>query len=402
MIRFMPKKLWFCITVGMLVFQSAAWGATWDKYPPIEVFYLLKQYDQLWFHISQSCDLTISAYDADSYNDVQYGPYLNGYYCEWFGSDCLEYQYGLSNTWEPTHFTTSAHSVYCRVEDDPVAPDGSNTNDDYVDSPSASLSAWEVKGTMSIGSSSVVMTESGWGPGVDGTSVYLFDTDGLDSGSIEADTSPYANDDGPYDFTVQVNATWELDPVPGSAETYTATGSASVGASMSGDLYVETDDDDLDPFGGGSMSVGVSIAIPPLFGVSVSFSPDFNGEACESVAGAGFGFDSDVLADCGDNDYYTVAVASGDSTNDDTMGFSHYPSGSISGSMSNGVTKEAEIQIEGYVDAVGDQWYNGVSECWEYDNSNAYAFSAGSYSFSMTCASADNLHLASQSKVIYP
>jgi hypothetical protein len=163
---------------------------------------------------------------------------------------------------------------------------------------------------------------------------------------------------------------------------------------MSGTLTAQTNDDDFDPLGGGSMSVSVSVQPPgsPL-GVSVTYTPN-PAEECESVAGIGFGFASDVLPCCGGNNEYTVAKASGDYTNDGSVSFEWPCWEAMSGDVKQGVTKAGQIKIEGYVKALGYSIYDYRAGVWHYFNSSASVSCSGSYAFGVSGARADNLHYA--------
>ena len=384
MMRLIPKKLWFCITVGMLVFQFASWGQ-WSSAPPIKIFYLCQEYDQDWFHISQSCRLWIEAEDRDSINDtLQPDNRIKPDQCSWYGNN-LSDRVGLETTWEPTHITRRANVVYAMVNDNPDYSGGANTDDNSVLTPSTSLNAWEVAGTLSVEGMSKTITESGNDyPTSDSLS------GNLNGGPRTADTSPYANDTDPYNMTVQVDATFNLHKRPSNVETFAATGAANVSGSMSGTLNASTDDDDFDPFGGGSMS----------FDVNKGFTADIH-EGCESVACIKFGFYSNALTSHSGHPEHRVGKASGDYTNDGSTGFSHQSSRAIGGLLSsNGVTKRAQIQINGYVKAGGYKVYVPEMGQWVYFNSKASISSSGSYTFTLTNASASNLWYAPKTRYI--
>jgi hypothetical protein len=180
-------------------------------------------------------------------------------------------------------------------------------------------------------------------------------------------------------MNMDVNVTLQLNSLPDNAETFGATGRADVSASMSGTLSASTDDDDLDPFGGGSMS----------YEFDKGFIPNIN-EGCESVAGIRFLFYSNVLDSCGD--MYRVAKASGDRTNDGSVNFHHQdPDDAFGGHLHGGVKRWARIRIDGYVKAGGYKVYIPEMGQWVYYNSKASISSSGSYTFAMTNVSASNL-----------
>lgn len=391
MMRFIPKKFWFCIIVGMLMFQCVAWGG-WSWAPAIEVNYLWKEYDQLYFHISQSCGLAISAEDYDSYNDVPQPHNWISYALSYWWGDFVTSRYGRTNSWQCTHSLDYQDEVFVMIRDDPDCPNGSSTDDSSVISPSAYFQAWEVAGTLEVDGATKTIHESDYlYPSSDSLS------GNLNGGAVTADTSPNGIDDGPRGLTVQVDASFDIHKRPSGAFTDEAVGSADVSTSMSGTINGSTDDDDMDIYGG-SMSVGVTV---PGTSVGISLTPDFNGENCEAVAGIGFGFASNVLGSAGANDAYTVAKSSGDLVNDGSCNFSHSNSDSFAGHLGGETERAGQILIKGYVEALGQTVF--VPEAgWITQNSDSSVSSSGSYSFSMGSLSASTLYWATYSDYIYP
>ncbi|MCP4613245.1 MAG: hypothetical protein GY845_31525 [Planctomycetes bacterium] len=398
MMRFIPKKFWFCIIVGMLMFQGVTWGTPgWSWAPAIEVNYLWKQYDQEWFHISQSCNLSISAEDYDSYNDVQQPHNWISYALSEWSGDFVSSQYGQTNSWSATHFTTSPDDVYVMIRDDPDCPDGYNTDDSSKVSPIAYFNAWEVVAAQTVDGSSESISESGYGNY--GTSTTMSDNQGLDAGPVTVDTSPEGTDDGPDSLEVQVDVTWEVDKMPTNATSYAATASVDVDSAITGTIEAATEDEDDDS--GITGSIGISVSFPGTpFGVGISFSPDID-DTCESLASIGLGFDSDELDSIGGNEEYTVSEASSETDNDGSKNFALGPDGTVSGLVTSKITKGGQIYIKGYVDSVGlEIWHPEFG--YDYWNSNASIESDGGWCFQMNNPSAGNLYLAPTGKYIYP
>jgi hypothetical protein len=380
----LPRKVALFAVVSIFVFQYSTYGCSWIRSPSIDVDNLYQQYDQDWFHISQCCWLAIIAEDYDTYctpwGDIQYGNYFSGSASYWYG-DNLDYTSGTVNRWKADHFTDSPNEVYAYANDNPYYPDGPRTDDYPVRTPSAYLNAWEVKVTMTAEGSSYVCTETGYGPSAE---TEAYHECSLDGGPTTAQTYvPGYNHDGPHTFdTVQINTSWTMEPIPSSAETYTATGWAYVDAYATGTLYAYTDDDDYEIFSGGDISISVGATIPP-FSVSISWVPELSSE-CEACAAIAFGADSDILDKLVDPGAPKIAIVSSDNPNIGMANIYYSEAAGLSGSLSAGITKGVELLINGVVEAKGDDPYN----------SDAEIESSGSAEFVTASLIAENLHLA--------
>jgi hypothetical protein len=387
----------------VIFFQCICYGQ-WSADPSIQVSYLYKQYDQDCFHISQTCRLQISAIDRDTYCGGLYeGNYVNGDNCKWYaGGNSLQLT-GISLLIYFTHFMTNQVGVYAYVNDDKTSPGGSLTDDadDSVYTPTANFQAWELKCTMSIsGGTSYVVTESGYGTGVDGTEAS--DAGSISHDPVTANTSPNANDDGPYTLTVQKDITWKFEAVPDGAITSTAVGYGCLAAATCGSIYAETDDEDLDPLGGGTIGVNVSAGPPPAK-VGISITPGGSWELCESRAAIAFGIASNILDSVSGFAAPIVAKCSGNYTNDGSASYNYTSSKSTSGPLSNGgFTNYAQILIQGYVDADGYLYFLGEPPISFPLNSSASVYSLGNWSALVNTLWCDHLSYSDVPKYIYP
>ena len=388
------------VTLVAMTSSSLICHASWDACPDPDLAGVWKEHDQQWFHISQTCGLEVVGEDEDSYNGVpDGGDHLDGEECYWTGEFILSTE-GLVNTWVPRHYTLYGDSVTVCVDDDPDYPDGVNTDDGSVTSSSFKLYAWEVvvsaTGSSTVDSSSEtkVVSESGWDTTITSSSINCT----LAKGSVTAQTTDTGTcfttcdvaDDGPTQFgAAQADGLWEFGKMPTGAATGTATGKCTVGASMSGSISAVTDDDDFDILGD-TVSVGIS-ASASGWGVRISTTITLT-ELCEAGAGIGFGFNSDILSSCF-SDTYKIEITSGDSPNDDTVNYSHNPSGqTFTGSLT--AKKNAQAMIDGKVEAKGYrkilELYGNPYACVHY-NSSASISSTGSCTYTCSGVDAENL-----------
>lgn len=366
--RLSPKAGALGLLLGFVVVLCAASiapGEDWDDCPAIVVEGVTQEPGQDWFHISQNCTLTIEGIDEDSESGVpDGGDHLYNATTIWEG-EFLDSKQGLENRWEPDNWT-EGDEISVTVDDDPNTPDGTNTDDSSVDGPTFTLKAWEFAVTLSVQctadpnqSSTVVVTETGYGTNVE-TSASIECT--LAKGPVTAQTTKTgtcwtACDTADAPATqfgaAQANATWSIDTMPTEGvEAYNAVYRADVDANMSGSLIAETSD--YDPDSGSNVDVGVLIQAAGVPGWAVEIITSIVNwkEECESAAGIGFGFNSDVLESCLGS-VYEIEIASGANPNDDTRPFSHNPAAQqLTGTVATGPAK-AQAKIDGKVEARG-------------------------------------------------
>lgn len=381
---------------------------SWSSAPEINILGIKKAHDQEWFHISQSCDLTIEAIDEDSHcgNLPDGGNHIKEEECMWFGYNLSRYN-GISVKWEPDSWTTG-NTIYVVVDDDPCSPGGLCSDDSAKQTPSVTMKAWEVQvhftaqSTANTTTETKVLSESGYGDTVE----FAYVECSLAKGPVTAATTKtgsgsdmVVHNDGPHQFgAAEANATWSMGIVPQGAITYSASGKCKVSATMSGVLTTQTEDDDWDilPSDYVNVSIGSSLG-----GIGVDIGTEINiAENCESCAGIGFGFASDVLSDCLD-DVYKIEDNSSKS-NPSPVSYSHSDTQWFRGAF--GFSKGAQAKIDGKVEAKGYVEVTLIPDHLPYYNdktSSASISSTGSCTYKCSDLGAEILYFSTDSVLIH-
>jgi|GEM_PF-1548633 len=217
----------------------------WEAGPGIKVKGVWKAHNQDWFHISQSCNLTIDALDEDKIREdgLDGGNHVLPGRCLWYGDNLSRYS-GLAVTWQPQRWT-EGNRIYALVDDDSELPGGSATDDKAVRTPLVILRAWEAMVTMTgqslaaVTSEAKVVTETEWAPSVQSASVECSITKG--PATIRAAKSGkhetlVIDDDKRGLGRFQANGTWQLSYIPRNAQTWSAIGRCRVSVSVSAEL----------------------------------------------------------------------------------------------------------------------------------------------------------------------
>ncbi len=410
-------KIAVAFLLAVIVMDSASLAVTpWNSDPVIDFDGITKAHDQEWFHITQSCTLTIEAFDEDTHcvTGPDGGDHINPNECEWSGPN-ISTTTGLTTTWQAPSWTTG-DDISSIIDDDPVVPGDPNSvdkDDAAVDGPIVTMKAWEVCAVMSVSSTvsgtsdSNNITETGVGSTYSTTSTL--------SGSLAcsltknavapATAAPYTTE---YTHLVKeginakVDAEWVLTTAPSSAVPYgNPSGKCKVETENSGTLDITTDDEDDDLFGGGSVSVDWLWAVP---GVSATYEVDIDlgGEDCEAGGGIGYYFGSDILEDC-DKAIHQLAKSSGDWTNDDSASFSHDKGPQeFSGPLDTSPSREAHSAVEGAAEAKAVHYGPDAIQGHRTQDSSATITSTGTCSYICSDVSASNLSLNSSSVLITP